>query len=42
MDGALGSLVQTLSRRQDLMQPPEAPQITQEASRSPSLMQVKK
>jgi hypothetical protein len=42
MEGALGSLVQTLSRRQDLMQPPDAPQITQEASRPPSLTQVKK
>jgi hypothetical protein len=41
MEGALGSLVQTLSRRQELMQPPDAPQITQEASRPSSLMQVK-
>jgi hypothetical protein len=42
MEGALGSLVQTLSRRQDLMQPPDAPQISQEASRPPSLTQVKR
>lgn len=41
MEGALGSLVQTISRRQELMQPPDAPQITQEASRPPSLTQVK-
>jgi hypothetical protein len=41
MEGALGSLVQTLSRRQELMQPSDAPQITQEASRPPSLTQVK-
>ena len=26
MEGALGSLVQAISRRQDLMQPPDAPQ----------------
>jgi hypothetical protein len=41
MEGALGSLVQAMSRRQDLMQPPDAPQIAQDASRSPSLTQVK-
>jgi hypothetical protein len=41
MEGALGSLVQTISRRQDLMQPPDAPQITQDASRPASLTQVK-
>jgi hypothetical protein len=41
MEGALGSLVQVISRRQELMQPPEAPQIAQEASRPPSLTQAK-
>ena len=41
MEGALGSLVQAVSRRQELMQPPDAPQLTQEASRTPSLAQVK-
>jgi hypothetical protein len=41
MEGALGSLVQAISQRQELMQPPNAPQITQEASRPPSLTQVK-
>src|SRR5256885_6017851 len=40
LDGALGSLVQAISRRQELMQPPDAPQITQEASRTPALAQV--
>src|SRR5213595_3574916 len=29
MEGALGSLVQTISRRQDLMQPPDAPQLAE-------------
>src|SRR5438067_820283 len=29
MEGALGSLVHTLSRRQDLMQPPDAPQLAE-------------
>lgn len=38
MEGALGSLVQTLSRR-ELMQPPDAPQL--DAARAPSLTQVK-
>jgi len=33
MEGALGSLVQTLSRRQDLMQPPDAPQVAEGAPR---------
>src|SRR3954468_23107759 len=42
LEGALTSLVQTISRRQDLMQPPDAPQLTQEASRTPALAQVKK
>lgn len=41
MEGALGSLVQTMSRRQELMQPPDAPQIAQDPSRSPALTQVK-
>ena len=41
MEGALGSLVQTISRRQELMQPPDAPQLTQETSRPTSLTQVK-
>jgi hypothetical protein len=41
MEGALGSLVQAMSRRQDLMQPPDAPQIAQDASRPSSLTQVK-
>jgi|tagenome__1003787_1003787.scaffolds.fasta_scaffold20973943_5 hypothetical protein len=41
MEGAMGSLVNTLSRRQDLLQPPDAPQIAQEAARLPSLSQVK-
>jgi hypothetical protein len=41
MEGALSSLVQAISRRQELMQPPGAPQLTQEASRPPSLTQVK-
>jgi hypothetical protein len=41
MEGALGSLVQAVSRRQELMQPPDAPQLPQEASRTPSLAQVK-
>ncbi|MGZ6143019.1 MAG: hypothetical protein ACXWLM_06755 [Myxococcales bacterium] len=39
MEGALGSLVQAISRRNELMQPPDAPQL--EASRPPSLTQVK-
>src|SRR5256885_1246761 len=42
LEGALTSLVQAISRRQDLMQPPDAPQLTQEASRTPALAQVKK
>jgi hypothetical protein len=41
MEGALGSLLQAISRRQELMQPPEAPQTTREASRPPSLTQAK-
>jgi hypothetical protein len=40
MEGALGSLVQAISRRQELMQPPDAPQMT-EGSRPTSLTQVK-
>ena len=43
LEGALGSLVQTISRRQDLMQPPDAPQLPDLADRprSPSLTHVK-
>jgi N-acyl-D-aspartate/D-glutamate deacylase len=41
MEGALGSLVRTISRRQDLMQPPDAPQTAEEVPRLPSLTQVK-
>jgi hypothetical protein len=41
MEGALTSLVQTISRRNELMQPPDAPQLTQESSRAPSLAHVK-
>jgi hypothetical protein len=41
MEGAIGSLLQTLSRRQELMQPPDAPQLTQEGSRPTSLAKVK-
>jgi hypothetical protein len=41
MEGALGSIVQTLTRRQELMQPPDAPQLAQEASRTSSLAKVK-
>src|SRR4051812_23416041 len=41
LEGAVGSLVQAISRRQELMQPPDAPQISQEASRLGSLTQVK-
>jgi len=41
LEGALTSIVQTISRRYELMQPPDAPQLTQESSRTPSLSQVK-
>jgi len=41
LEGALTSIVQTISRRHELMQPPDAPQLTQESSRTPSLSQVK-
>jgi hypothetical protein len=43
MEGALGSLVQTLSCRPELMQPPDAPQIAQpaDAQRPLSLTQMK-
>lgn len=43
MEGALGSLVQTLSHRPELMQPPDAPQASQttEAPRPLSLTPVK-
>ena len=37
LEGALTSIVQTISRRHELMQP----QLTQESSRTPSLSQVK-
>jgi len=40
LEGALTSIVQTISRRHELMQPPDAP-LTQESSRTPSLSQVK-
>src|SRR6266481_9627206 len=41
MEGALGSLVQTISRRQELMVPPDpaAPQLA-EGTRAPALTQV--
>ena len=43
MEGALGSLVQTLSQRRDLMvQPPDAPRLSEpEAPRLPPLTQIK-
>ncbi len=43
MEGALGSLVQAISRRQDLMSPPDAPQAAEVTAgpRSPSLTQVR-
>ena len=41
LEGALTSIVQTISRRHELMQPPDAPQLTPESSRTPSLSQVK-
>lgn len=43
MEGALGSLVQTLSRRPDLVAPPDAPQIAEpaDAPRPLSLTQLK-
>lgn len=43
LEGALGSLVHAISRREDLMQPPDAPQVAQtsEAPRLPPLSQVK-
>jgi hypothetical protein len=41
LEGALTSMVQAISRRHELMQPPDAPQLTQESSRTPSLSQVK-
>jgi hypothetical protein len=43
MEGALGSLVQALSRRPELMQPPDAPQTSEpaEAPRPLSLSQLK-
>jgi hypothetical protein len=42
MEGALGSLVQALSRRPELMQPPDAPQIAEppDAPRPLSLTQL--
>jgi len=42
LEGALTSLVQAIPRRQDLMQPPDAPQLTEETPRIPALTQVKK
>ena len=39
MEGALGSLVQAISRRQELMQPPDAPQLPERPP--PPLTQVK-
>ncbi|HET9754232.1 MAG TPA: hypothetical protein VFP52_14765 [Myxococcales bacterium] len=43
LEGALGSVVQALSRRPDLMQPPDAPQIAESADvpRPLSLTQLK-
>ena len=42
MEGALGSLVQAIYRRQDLMQPPDAPPAElADGLRPPSLTQVK-
>jgi hypothetical protein len=43
LDGALSSLVQAISRRHDLMQPPDAPHAAEvgEGQRSLSLTQVK-
>jgi hypothetical protein len=41
MEGALGSLVQAMSRRQDLMQPPDAPQPAQLAEGQRPLTKVK-
>ena len=41
MEGALGSLVQAISRRQDLMQPPDAPQQAQLIDAPRPLTQVK-
>ena len=43
MEGALGSLVQAISRRQDLLPPLDAPQRAEiaEGSRPQSLMQIK-
>ncbi len=41
MEGALSSLVQTMSRQQGLMQPPDAPQIAADMARPTSLLEVK-
>src|SRR5207237_5649191 len=41
MEGALGSLVQAISRRQDLMQPPDAPESAPRLDAPRSLTPVK-
>src|SRR3954471_18839625 len=41
LEGALGSLVNAVSRRSDLMQPPDAPLLTEDAARPASLTKVK-
>src|SRR5438132_7762352 len=41
MEGALGSLVQTISRRQELVEAPDAPRISPEPSRATSLTRMK-
>ena len=41
LEGAMGSFVQSLSRRQELMQPPDAPLLAEDAARPASLAKVK-